>query len=121
LTLLAGLLALALAIGIGAVVLADGIRDRNRNDVFTVTGSAKHRITSDYVIWQSSISSQRRTPQAAAAELAGWAKTYAAFLRGAGAGAGELSIQPLSTETLTDSNNGGNVVGYKLTRTFTIR
>src|SRR5919201_116679 len=41
LPLLAGLVVLALAIGLGSVAIAGGIRDRNRSDVITVTGSAK--------------------------------------------------------------------------------
>ena len=39
--LIAGFAVLGLAIGIGAVVLADGIRDRNRNETIVVTGSAR--------------------------------------------------------------------------------
>ena len=38
---------LAIAFVIGAIFIGHGIRDKNRNDVITVTGSAKKRITSD--------------------------------------------------------------------------
>jgi hypothetical protein len=45
LPLLAGLALLAISFAIG-----DGIRDRNRSDVISVTGSAKKRIMSDYIV-----------------------------------------------------------------------
>jgi hypothetical protein len=50
--LLAGLTLLEIAAGVGAFAIADGIRDRNpsQDDVLTVTGSAKKRIISDYVV-----------------------------------------------------------------------
>ena len=118
LPLLAGLLALALAIGLGAWAVGDGIRERDRNDVISVTGSAKRRIVSDYVVWTVSVSSQRPSAAQAAEQLGGWAQRLRSFLDG-GAEAGELTVQPISTETLTADN--GAVTGYRLTRTFEVR
>jgi hypothetical protein len=40
LPLLAGLALLGIAFGVGSYAIADGIRNRNRNDVIVVTGSA---------------------------------------------------------------------------------
>ena len=115
----AGFAALGLAIGLGAVVLAGGIRDRNRNDTISVTGSAKARIVSDYIVWDVSVASQAATPQAAAPKLAQWAAQVRAFLTENGAQAGEVTENPISTETLTDNSN--HVTGYRLTRTFEVR
>ncbi len=114
-----GLLALALAIGIGAVVIGDGVRDRGRNDVVSVTGSAKQRIVSDYVVWTFWVSSERETTSAASAEVAKWAKTVRAFLRDGGVLASELTVQPIRTEPVED--DVGEIVGRRLTRTFELR
>lgn len=78
--LLAGFAVLGLAIGIGATVLAGGIRDRNLNETIGVTGSAKTRIVSDYIIWNSSITAQAETPQAALKQLSAWTGQVRSFL-----------------------------------------
>src|SRR3954469_5417139 len=94
LPLLAGFALLGLAIGLGAVVLAGGIRDRNQNDVISVTGSAKARIVSDYIIWDASVAAQADTPQAAAPQLTRWAGQVRSFLTANGAQASELTEAP---------------------------
>lgn len=124
LPLLVGLTLLAVAILLGSVSIAGGIRDRNRSDVVTVTGSAKQLITSDYVIWDFSVSSQQATASQAAAELARWANATRAFLTAQGVRPGELTVQPVSTETVTAQSSSGSssqVVGYQLTRSFEVR
>ena len=77
--------------------IADGIRDRNRSDVITVTGSAKQRIVSDYVVWDASLTSQRPTAPAAAAQLAAWTSRARAFFGAQGVKASELTVEPIST------------------------
>ncbi len=123
LSLLAGLVAVALAIGLGSLAIADGIRDRGRNDVMSVTGSAKQRIVSDYVVWNVAVTSQRATPQAASKELAEWTERVTAFLRDAGAREDEINVNPISTETVNEDEDldSGPVVGYRLTRSIQIR
>lgn len=119
LPLLVGFALLGLAIGLGAVVLAGGIRDRNRNDTISVTGSAKARIVSDYVIWDASLTSQADTPQAASPALDKWTAQVQAFLTAQGAQPDEISQQPVNATTTT--NNAGKVTGYALTRSFEVR
>ncbi len=119
LPLLLGLTALALAVGLGSVAIADGIRDRGRSDVITVTGSAKGRISSDYVVWDVSVASQQATPQAASKEVAGWGQRIRVFLRQEGARDDEVSVKPISTETVTGET--GFVLGYTLTRSLEVR
>lgn len=122
LPLLAGLTLLALALGLGSYAIADGIRHRGGGDTITVTGSAKRRIVSDYVVWTASVTAQRPTAAAAAAQLAAWAARVRAWMLANGARPGELAVQPVSTETVVDSDSGsGAVVGYRLTRTFEVR
>jgi hypothetical protein len=123
LSLLAGLVAVALAIGLGSLAIADGIRDRGRNDVMSVTGSAKRRIVSDYVVWNVSVSSQRATPQAASKELAGWTERVVAFVQETGAREDEVNVNPITTETVNEDEDidSGPIVGYRLTRSIQIR
>src|ERR671939_15597 len=101
LPLLAGLALLAIAFVIGSIFIGHGIRDKNRNDVISVTGSAKKRITSDYVVWNLFVTSEQPSAQAAADELAGWTKKVRSFLMTAGVDDEELSIEPISTETVS--------------------
>ncbi|HEV3404532.1 MAG TPA: SIMPL domain-containing protein [Gaiellaceae bacterium] len=121
LPLLIGLTLLAVAIAVGSLAIAGGIRDRNRNDVITVTGSAKKRISSDYVVWDFAVTSQQASPTAAARELADWTTRIRAFLATEGVQAAELSVQPISTESVTAQSGASKVLGYRLTRSFEIR
>ncbi len=117
--LLVGFALLGLSIGLGAVVLAGGIRDRNRNETISVTGSAKARIVSDYIIWDASVTSEGKTPQAALPQLNRWTGQVRTFLSEHGAQPGEITENPVSTETRTDDS--GALLGYKLTRSFEVR
>jgi Protein of unknown function (DUF541) len=103
--LLAGLALIAIAFVIGSIAIGHGIRDRNQNNVI-VTGSAKKRITSDYVIWTLSVTSTQASATAAATELSGWAGKIRSFLTGQGVEPAELSVQPISTEAIS---KGGQV------------
>jgi hypothetical protein len=116
--LLAGLALLAIAFVIGSLAIGHGIRDKNRNDVISVTGSAKKRIVSNYVVWTLSVTSQQPSAPAAAKELAGWTTKVRSFLTGEGVEPGEISVQPISTETISRK---GQVQTYLLTRSFEIR
>jgi uncharacterized protein len=115
---------LAVALFVGLVVLADGIRDRDVvDDTITVTGSAKRQITSDFVVWNASITAQRPTTEAASRDLAAWTERFRSFLREEGAAEDELSVGPVFTESVErdEFSEGPQVPGYRLTRTFTIR
>jgi uncharacterized protein len=118
LPLLGGLALIAIAFVIGSIFIGHGIRDKNRNDVISVTGSAKKRITSDYVVWNLSVTSQQASANAAAKELAGWTKRIQSFLADEGIESGEVTLQPISTETVSRK---GRVTSFVLTRSFEIR
>jgi hypothetical protein len=118
LSLLIGLALLAIGFVIGSIFIGHGIRDRNRNDVISVTGSAKKRITSDYVVWALFVTSEQPAAQDAARELTGWTNKIRSFLTDAGIEEGELSVDPISTET---SSRKGRVVSFRLTRGVEIR
>src|SRR5262245_15555872 len=118
--LFAGLALMAIAIVVGAFLIADGIRHRNpsQEDVLTVTGSAKRRIVSDYVVWSVSVSSRQPTAARAASELGRWSSRVQTFLLGGGIQRQELAVQPIRTEALT---RRGKVFAYTLTRRFVVR
>jgi hypothetical protein len=114
----------AAAIVLGARSLGAGIRGRGavRNDMIAVTGSAKKLIQSDYVIWDASFSSQQATPAAAAKELAGWTTTVTGFLHDHGVEGLELSLEPVTAETVhKGAYGGGKIIGYRLTDNIEVR
>lgn len=122
LPLFAGLTLLALAVAIGSLLIAGGIRDRGRSDVITVTGSAKQRIASDYVIWDSSLTARGPDAGAAFAQLRRWTEATRAFFSAHGVQAGELSLDPVSTQVPGDTNdNGDTIKDFELTQAFEIR
>ena len=118
LPLLAGLALLAIAFVIGSFAIGDGIRDRNRSDVISVTGSAKKRIRSNYIVWNLSVTSQQASAREAARELAAWTADIRSFLEREGIEAGEISLEPIFTETVS---RRGRVTSFLLTRSFEIR
>jgi uncharacterized protein len=120
--LFAGLTLLALAVVVGSVAIGNGIRDRNRTDVISVTGSAKARIVSDYIVWDATLTGQGSTPAAAAAQLSAWTSRVRSFFRDQGVVAGELTVEPISTESPGSvDDNGNRITGYRLTRSFEVR
>jgi len=116
--LFGGLALIAIAFVIGSLAIGHGIRDRNKNDVIIVTGSAKKRIVSDYIVWNLSVTSTQPSATDAAKELGGWTTAIRSFLTREGVQPGELSIQPISTDTVS---KGGRVTAYRLSRSFEIR
>jgi hypothetical protein len=120
--LLAGLTLLAVAIVVGSIFIGNGIRARNRSDTITVTGSAKQRIVSDYVVWDAHLSAQSRSAADAARELAGWTSRVRTFFRDEGLKPSELTLDPVSTLGPGETDeNGDTTKGYRLTRTFEVR
>lgn len=119
LPLLLGLALIAVALVIGSFAVGSGIRNRSQNDVITVTGSAKQMITSDYAIWDFSITSQDLSAAPAAKALGGWTTKAESFLRSSGVRESELTVYPISTNTVTKTD--GSIGGYQLTRNFEVR
>jgi len=117
--LLIGLGLLAIAVFFGALVVGHGIRDRNKGNVITVTGSARKPITADYVIWDASVSSEADKPQTALKQVTAWTTKVRAFLDNEGAKPDEVSFNPVATESVTSES--GVFLGYRLTRSFEVR
>ncbi len=119
LALVAGLALIAVALAIGLFAVADGIRDRGAGDTISVTGSAKRSISSDYLIWNASISVQRETTEAAAAQLERWLERTLTALRASGIRDDELTVAAISTEPVFGRSR--KVTGYSLTRSLQVR
>lgn len=119
----AGLVLLAAALAYGLTTVGDGIGARDRNDTVTVTGSAKQRITSDALLWDASVSAQDANPATAAAQLDRWTRAARAFLLRSGVETGELTISPITTERITQTDDTGaqRSTGFSLTRYFQVR
>jgi len=122
LPLLAGLLALAVAIGVGSSLIADGIRARSPSNTISVTGSAKQRIVSDYIVWDAHVSARAGTAPAALKRLAAWTARVRTFFTQEGVTAGELTATPVAALAPGDIDDEGNPISdYRLTRSFQLR
>ena len=119
LALVAGLALIAVALALGLFAVADGIRDRGGGDTISVTGSARRSISSDYLIWNASVSVQRETTGAAAAQLERWLEQTLAALRASGIRDDELTVRAISTESLR--GRAGKLIGFRLTRSLQVR
>jgi hypothetical protein len=120
-----GLTVLGVALAAGATAVGDGLRDRDDQEAVAVTGSARRTVMSDTVVWRASVTSTQPTPAAASRELSAWSERVRAFLRQAGARDDEVSVHPVSTETIPEYAPGGGqtgrIAGYRLSRSFEIR
>jgi hypothetical protein len=99
---LLGLVAIALAVGIGvpvtAAVVMNGIRDiKQKRDTIVVTGSAKYPIQANLAIWSLTVSSQKRTTADAARSLRRKADAVRRLLRDGGLAA-DVKLPPISVE-----------------------
>jgi hypothetical protein len=120
--LLAGLLALALAIGIGCVVIADGIRARNGGETISVTGSAKQRVVSDYVVWDAHVTARGAEALGASRQLATWTARVRRFFDAQGVQSSEVTLSPISALAPGDADDNGDTIReYELTRSFELR
>ena len=80
--LLAGLVALAIALVAVGFVVADAIRDVKRSrDTITVTGSAKQPITADLVTWSLMVSADEEDPASASRLLRERSDAVRSFLQ----------------------------------------
>lgn len=117
--LLLGLVALAIALVLTGVFLADSVRDAKRSgDTITVTGSAKQPITADLVTWSLAVSAQDVDPAVASRRLQADARQVRAFLRESLPGSA-LREPPVSTEQVEQTlPNRRKVTSYRLTQSF---
>jgi uncharacterized protein len=123
--LFAGLTALSIALVVSSFIGAGAIRNlRQPNDALSVTGSAKRPISSDYVIWKLSISSQQPTPQAAYQELKTRTERVQRYLKEQQIPDNIVTLNSIDTSTVPEVINGretGKTLAYRLNQRFEIR
>jgi hypothetical protein len=121
-----GLVVASIGFAIGASEVGDGLEARGRQEMITVTGSARRTIVSDTVVWRASVTSTQPTPAEASRELTAWVGRVRSFLREAGAGDDEVRVDPVTTETIPElapdgRGETGRAAGYRLSRAFEVR
>lgn len=101
-------LALALANVVCAGIIAYAwVQTRARDEVVTVTGSAKERIASDLIVWRGSVTARREDLQEAYKVLQEGVTKARAFLAENGVTAQEMVIGPVHTQTFYARDSKG--------------
>lgn len=120
--LMIGLVAIAIALLIGAIVGAHAIRDvKKRRDTITVTGSARYPITANQVSWRLVVKSQAPNAGAASRRLRRQVATVRSFLAGKGIPAGDVTVPPISVQPVTRRISRKQVKSeYAVTQMFQI-
>lgn len=116
-------LVLTLGLILAGGVLAIGLANiRATDNVLSVTGSAKVRVTSDSVKWSSSISRTvtEATLQSGYAQLGADLAKVRTYFTSAGIADTELTITPVSVMEVYDYNNTTGPKRYTLQQTITI-
>ncbi len=121
-----GLIAVAVAIVVGAFLVAGAARDVGRkNDVIEVTGSARRAIVADLGIWKGTVTVQSPTVQGAYGEVSGYGDRVRAWLKARGLADSVITVRPVETQRMMVVNNEGQetgqVAGYKLSQTLEVR
>jgi len=114
---------LAVGIILAAGVTAGGLaKIRATDNVLSVTGSAKMRVTSDSVKWSSNISRTvtEETLQSGYTQISSDLVKVQTFLQSAGVIETEITVAPVSVMEVYDYNNSGGPKRYTLQQTITI-
>ena len=120
--LLLGLLAVAVAVAVTGVGVADAVRDVKRaRDTIDVTGSARQPITADVVHWSLSVSADATRTEDAVRLLRRRAAAVRTFLRDAGLPSSAVTEPPVITEEiLLRAGARRRVPGFRLVQRFRI-
>jgi uncharacterized protein len=121
----AGMAALSVALVVSSFIGASAIRKlKPPTDALSVTGSAKRPISSDYIIWRVSISSQQPTPQAAYQELKTRTERVQKYLQEKQVPNDVVKLSSIDTSTIPEVIGGretGKTLAYRLNQRFEIR
>jgi len=124
--LLAGLSVLSLSLVVSSAIATRGLKEiRRADDVLVVTGSAKQEITSDYVIWRLSISSQQPDAQSAYQDLIKQPERLRSYLNSQQVPDEASTLSAIESYGIPEIDfNGretGQILAYRLTQRFEIR
>jgi hypothetical protein len=121
----AGLSVLSIALVLSSWIAARSLLEVKRaSDVFVVTGSAKRAITSDYILWRLSVSSQQPTARDAYRDLIQQTERIRAYLKEKQVPDDAITTNAIETMPIPEVTNGqetGQILAYRLTQRFEIR
>jgi len=118
-----GMIAIAVSLFLGAIVGAGAIRSLRSGDTLTVIGSAKRPIRSDYVVWQSSVSSQQPTLAQAFQEVKRYTDRVQAYFKAQNIPDDAITLSAITTEPISEYVNGnptGRTLAYRLVQNFEV-
>jgi uncharacterized protein len=120
--LLLGLTAVAVAVVVTGISVANAVRDVKRaRDTITVTGSARQPITSDVVHWSLAVSAEAVRPQDAVRQLQSRVAAVRAFLHRGGLPGESVSEPPVVTHSiLLRVGAKRHVPGFRVVQRFRI-
>lgn len=123
--LLTGLALLSLSLVVSTAIAAKALLEvKSSNDVLIVTGSAKRPITSDYIVWGFSVSSQQPTAQAAYQDLQSQMERVQAYLQGKNVPTEAITLGAMETyaipEVTANGQETGRTLAYRLTQRLEI-
>jgi hypothetical protein len=118
--------ALAVALVLSSIVFAWAYtRSKNTEQVVTVTGSARKKITSDLVIWKAAVSYQAPQLSDAYKSLSDNIPRVKQYLISKGVAENQITISSISSSTLTgkdsEGNDTGQITGYSLRQELEVR
>jgi uncharacterized protein len=123
--LFSGLLALSIAIIMAAFISGNAIQEAKKaNDVLTVTGSAKRTISSDYITWRLSVTSDQPTLQQSYQEVQEYTAKIKSYLEGKEISESEIILKSLESypvkEILPNGIQSDKTIAYRMTQRFEI-
>lgn len=120
--------AVVLAVGLVVATMIGGwffVKGKRGDQTITVTGSARKRITSDLVIWRSSISYQAPTLSEAYRLLTEAVPRVKAYMVSKGIAENQIIVSSISSQTLHGRNSDGietsEITGYALRQELSVR
>jgi uncharacterized protein len=117
---------LAIAIVLSAIIASKAVQQFAAKDQsIVVTGSARKRIKSDYIVWRVGIKSQAGALTDSYRSLAENIKSVKEYLINKGIVADQIVASSINTSQLTekepDGSDKGRVIGYLLAQTIEVR
>lgn len=121
-----GYFLLALAIVISSLIGAKAVRDVKRaGDTIQVTGSARMRVVSDYVVWRGTLQASGPNSAVASQKLQKARERFLAFVHEKQIPDSILTLNPVNGwQEMEYDQNGrptGNVLRYNTNQQFTVR
>ena len=120
--------AIVLAVGLVVATTIGGwffVKGKRGDQTITVTGSARKRITSDLVVWRSSISYQAPTLSEAYRLLTEAVPRVKAYMVSKGIAENQITVSSISSQTLHGRNSDGietsEITGYTLRQELSVR